>query len=848
MLAFSSYQRIDSVLIVDRNVNYRSAYPLFRPIPRSYIFRNPFQLQPGHPLIWACLYVSIVLVFIERLALILLEFVVGAFMCYFRFMLTILIPTQIKSTTLDKWDQQYVDFMARVGNIRANSFFEANLADRSKKPYPQSPANLREKYIREKYERRLYCGPPTRASVIRACEAQEMSIDHLPPGYIDGVETTGSAISSSSRESDGSAHGNRGANPALLRRQKKKEAEEMEERRKLELQQQQEVERLRQEEEAKKLENEAALKALLGPSVISTPSSDLFANLSVASKQNVTPVSDSALSFISAPPAASPSTSIGTPGGSNDLFMGLTPSTVDASPLPATTTPAASGFNFLNTSASTPVPTVPTVSTNAASLLQAIPSAASTSSVTAGSTPPGATPAPSLATSASGFNFLNTSIDAATTSPAFSIVSPALPPTPAPTPLVASLGTPALPSIAAPVVSPMMLAKSPLEGETHGDKAPYMGSGAVPVDPSSGSNMETVQTIMRTLFSCPIGMYEKLFYGPTAKTMEDIFQRQADVSSLYTQVQATLLENFTTRQNALQAAYDKEIKRLRMQMNTISASVSASTSISTASKLAPMVPRESSALDSILSTLDAVAAGASEAGYGLKLDLSTGNKGKQTPATSAPPSIPAGIPTPSEPQVEETTIHPTPPVSALSPETPVQAPKPATLANVGTPATSSFSFPPVAPLPVPISSPAFSDSSTAASVASVSSIPSISSNPPAANSVSLFQGLSTDVTSLPVQAKTFDTSPYSPPGFPTSAETAKPEVHSAVQQTLPPAVEANFASGFAGLSMANTAAISPPVSTLVSRLDDDTIAIPPQAPEHLDVMNANAMAAAALFQ
>jgi hypothetical protein len=54
-------------------------------------------------------------------------------------------PPQIKSTTLDKWEQPWVDVMARVGNVRANAVWEATLTDRSRKLRPSSSMDERER-------------------------------------------------------------------------------------------------------------------------------------------------------------------------------------------------------------------------------------------------------------------------------------------------------------------------------------------------------------------------------------------------------------------------------------------------------------------------------------------------------------------------------------------------------------------------------------------------------------------------------------------------------------------------------------------------------------------------------
>ena len=40
------------------------------------------------------------------------------------------LPPQIKSTTLDAWQSDWVNLIARVGNVRFNAVFEARLTDR----------------------------------------------------------------------------------------------------------------------------------------------------------------------------------------------------------------------------------------------------------------------------------------------------------------------------------------------------------------------------------------------------------------------------------------------------------------------------------------------------------------------------------------------------------------------------------------------------------------------------------------------------------------------------------------------------------------------------------------------
>ena len=129
----------------------------------------------------------------------------------------------MKSTTLDKWDCQWVELMARAGNVRVNACFEARLTDRSRKLRPTSTMEERERYIRAKYERREFFGQPTKESLMRACGEVDMPFSSLPPNYITGVDTT--AVSQSDLPGGGS-NTNISTNPALLRRQQKKDAEE----------------------------------------------------------------------------------------------------------------------------------------------------------------------------------------------------------------------------------------------------------------------------------------------------------------------------------------------------------------------------------------------------------------------------------------------------------------------------------------------------------------------------------------------------------------------------------------------------------------------------------------------
>ena len=63
--------------------------------------------------------------------------------------------SRVRSTQLDKWTEQQVDFMERMGNERANAYWEKNLPANVK---PQkSDLQTVEKFIRQKYERKMFC-------------------------------------------------------------------------------------------------------------------------------------------------------------------------------------------------------------------------------------------------------------------------------------------------------------------------------------------------------------------------------------------------------------------------------------------------------------------------------------------------------------------------------------------------------------------------------------------------------------------------------------------------------------------------------------------------------------------
>jgi len=63
--------------------------------------------------------------------------------------------SKVKSTTLDKWTEAQVAYMERVGNAKANAYWEANVRA-GVKPGATSGRDACERFIRDKYERQLF--------------------------------------------------------------------------------------------------------------------------------------------------------------------------------------------------------------------------------------------------------------------------------------------------------------------------------------------------------------------------------------------------------------------------------------------------------------------------------------------------------------------------------------------------------------------------------------------------------------------------------------------------------------------------------------------------------------------
>eukprot|EP00227_Mantoniella_beaufortii_P021266 CAMPEP_0197582606 /NCGR_PEP_ID=MMETSP1326-20131121/5781_1 /TAXON_ID=1155430 /ORGANISM="Genus nov. species nov., Strain RCC2288" /LENGTH=153 /DNA_ID=CAMNT_0043146719 /DNA_START=240 /DNA_END=698 /DNA_ORIENTATION=- len=62
--------------------------------------------------------------------------------------------SRVRSTQLDKWTPEQVAFMEKMGNDRANLYWEKHLPPGTRPKVSDLP--VVEKYIREKYERKMY--------------------------------------------------------------------------------------------------------------------------------------------------------------------------------------------------------------------------------------------------------------------------------------------------------------------------------------------------------------------------------------------------------------------------------------------------------------------------------------------------------------------------------------------------------------------------------------------------------------------------------------------------------------------------------------------------------------------
>jgi len=64
--------------------------------------------------------------------------------------------SKVRSVTLDNFRLEEVEQLERIGNIRANAFWEANLPGRGEKPGPHTGRDVLQNFIRDKYERQKF--------------------------------------------------------------------------------------------------------------------------------------------------------------------------------------------------------------------------------------------------------------------------------------------------------------------------------------------------------------------------------------------------------------------------------------------------------------------------------------------------------------------------------------------------------------------------------------------------------------------------------------------------------------------------------------------------------------------
>ncbi|EFJ10602.1 hypothetical protein SELMODRAFT_426921 [Selaginella moellendorffii] len=67
--------------------------------------------------------------------------------------------TRTKCVGLDRWGPEEVHRMKCIGNAVASAYWEQRLPQGIQRPSPESPDSEVERWIRDKYEKRLFCPP-----------------------------------------------------------------------------------------------------------------------------------------------------------------------------------------------------------------------------------------------------------------------------------------------------------------------------------------------------------------------------------------------------------------------------------------------------------------------------------------------------------------------------------------------------------------------------------------------------------------------------------------------------------------------------------------------------------------
>lgn len=76
--------------------------------------------------------------------------------------------SKVKSTTLDKWQKEWIDTVSKVGNRRGNAYYEHSLDRGVTKPREGDPRDKLDRYIRNKYEKKEYAprGKPSPSELL----------------------------------------------------------------------------------------------------------------------------------------------------------------------------------------------------------------------------------------------------------------------------------------------------------------------------------------------------------------------------------------------------------------------------------------------------------------------------------------------------------------------------------------------------------------------------------------------------------------------------------------------------------------------------------------------------------
>jgi len=87
----------------------------------------------------------------------------------------------VRSITLDSWKEKEVRAMENGGNAKVNAIFEATLQNRAAKPTAGASGPVRERFIRDKYERRKYYDPSVLQNYTSSAPAQASSASAPAP-------------------------------------------------------------------------------------------------------------------------------------------------------------------------------------------------------------------------------------------------------------------------------------------------------------------------------------------------------------------------------------------------------------------------------------------------------------------------------------------------------------------------------------------------------------------------------------------------------------------------------------------------------------------------------------------